>query len=303
MKKIFTPFSRLTAGTLATALASDGKIKPHVLGKPDGRYKGFNLGDRVFAPKETKTKGVYERSQTLQELMGPDDQLYINAHCLRGIDYVSTNVKCDDGTKVTVDQLVAQLDALGLLTTTRCKIKLWVCEGGLDDGDKESFAKRFSKAMFTAGYTSCKIFGYPLSLFREYKSVGAGQGDDGLHKRAVQPGNEDEWKKKMRDLIKTEGKGSNLMLAKIWNEKVKYYAFAHKDHQEDAAADDILANESQRKLFGASLRPTPSVGARASSIRLEFSNGQIVRTPPPVTRNFPPLTFVIEEESVIEELF
>lgn len=286
MKKIFTPFTRLSAGTLGTALAYEGRNKADVVGKPTGRYQGFKPEDRVFAPAETK--GEYKRTQELLALTDPNDQLYINAHCLRGLDYVSTSVKCD-GQKVTVDKLVAQLDAVGLQKATQCKIKLWVCEGGLDDGANESFAKRFSKKMFAEGYRSCKIFGYPLSLFREYKSVGSGQGDDGIHKRAVLPRDEDEWKKKMIAVIKEEGKKSNDFQKKmIWNKQLQWHSFVHKDFQEDAAAEAILKSETERKLFNVSLTPTPVPGARASSLRLEFSDGKIVRT-------FPPLTFEIEE--------
>jgi len=111
MKKLFTPFSVAEAGSLTNVLKYVGP-KPDVEGKPMGRYQGFRDDERVYAPK--KIVGKYEKSAALSSLMDTDDQLYINAHCRRGLDYVSTKQSCGDGKQVKVADLILQLQALGL---------------------------------------------------------------------------------------------------------------------------------------------------------------------------------------------
>jgi hypothetical protein len=274
-KIIFTPFPRLIAGTLATALEYIGD-KPDVDGKPAGRTQGFTGEQRVFAP--VKNGDHYETTRSLSQLMANTDQLFINGHCHKGLDYLSTNVECGNGKKVSVDDVILQLKAHGLLETTECKIKLWVCEGGLDDGgSKESFAKRFSRAMHAAGYTRCEIFGYVLSLLSNYRDGADGMGK---RKRAVKPEDADRIAK-LRKLV-TEIRAqreTNKMKVRVWESAViDAKRIRGTDELDDdvveVAIEMILATKpSSMVMLGAF---APVVGARASTVRKRFVNGMMV---------------------------
>jgi hypothetical protein len=181
-KRIFTPFPEATSGRLSGRLQyvgdEKGGRKPDEEGKPKDRTKGFQQGEYVYAPPRDPN-GDYKKTGLLAMLVSAEAELYINAHCRRGIDYLSSTEDCK-GAKVAMDDLIKQIEAHGLPKETKSKIKLWACEGALDDGDKKSFAQQFSEAFHKAGYTNCPVFGYWLSLFSEYHD-----GADGLHKRVT----------------------------------------------------------------------------------------------------------------------
>jgi hypothetical protein len=125
MKRIFTPFTLSDAGGLATVLQYKEEIQP---GKKGDDYRGFKPEDYVFAPP--KVENVYQKTHQLEKLVADSDQLYINAHCDSGIDYLSTNVSCTSELKVTAEDLVNQLVGPGFPTTSLAKVKPWVCKGG-----------------------------------------------------------------------------------------------------------------------------------------------------------------------------
>jgi hypothetical protein len=135
MKRILTPFTRQSAGSLTS--------RPHVEDKKDGGDKGFKPAEYVYAP--AKNGQHYISTQLLSQLRTPDDQLYINGHCSKGLNYLANmeDCKAPGAHKVEMDDLVLQLKAHGLPLETEAKIKLWICEGALDDGGEKSFAQRF----------------------------------------------------------------------------------------------------------------------------------------------------------------
>jgi hypothetical protein len=80
-KRIFTPFLLLDAGTLRNNLKYvPGSEKPNVVGKPEGRYKGFKPDEYVYSPMKNPDK-TYKTDGLLSMLVQAEDQLYINAHC------------------------------------------------------------------------------------------------------------------------------------------------------------------------------------------------------------------------------
>ena len=135
-KLIFTPFPTDKAGTLIGRLAYKPDIQAEKKG--DGEYRGFKPDENKFAPHQ-KSPGVYDETKQFSILTNADDELYINAHCSKGIDYLANNEKCDapGSVKVTIPDLILQLEAHGLPKTTKAKIKLWICEGALDNGDNK----------------------------------------------------------------------------------------------------------------------------------------------------------------------
>ncbi|AUT71421.1 hypothetical protein [Paraburkholderia hospita] len=252
MKLIYTPFPATKAGNLASVLAK----------RPDAA-KGFENNQRIYAPKRNDDNYIKSEAQPLD--LSDGDELLINAHCNAGLDYLSTNVKCetdkDVEKKVTASQLVLQLAAHGLKKERNVKIKLWVCKGGQDGAfDKESFAKRFSKAMFEAGYQSCRIFAYTESLMQQYGSIDTEDPHEkGVHRRS---NNE---KKQFDDYI----------------EKLK----TNPETPQNRTLKRLLAISKSEEDAKSKLRPlwestrdhavvTP--GLRASNFRKEFRDGKIV---------------------------
>jgi hypothetical protein len=264
-KVIFVPFPVRTAGTLATALKFAGD-KPDTDTKK-GRYKGFRTEERIFAPD--KMQDEYQKTGALSELKDAEDQLYVTAHCLKGLGYVSTRVDCRGDNKVSVDDLVLQIEAHSLPKNTPCKIKLWICEGGLDDGANESFAKRFSRQMHKAGYRDCRIFGYPLSLLSNYTDGSDGQG---IRKRAVKPEVRERKERLAREveLLLPQGKDPlERAKARLWAAELKSFG-----GDKDSALESIVTSEMKSKLMiGEAAAP---VGARASTVRMRFYNGNIL---------------------------
>src|SRR5262245_25596163 len=78
-QRIFTPFPSLLAGKLAKRLE-----RSHL------HDKGFLSTERVFSP--SKVGNLYEVKNLLGMLTYAEDQLYINGHCNRGLDYLA----CDE---------------------------------------------------------------------------------------------------------------------------------------------------------------------------------------------------------------
>ena len=113
-------------------------------------------------------------------MLDPDDQLYINAHCCKGIDYLANKENPSEGDKVTTEQLIQQLRQHGLSETTKAKIKLFVCEGALDNGLQESFAKHFSRALHAAGFHDCHVYAYTESV-----AANLAVADDGQYHKAA----------------------------------------------------------------------------------------------------------------------
>ncbi len=269
MKKlIFTPFSTENAGTLIGRLAYKPDIQTGKKG--DGEYRGFMPYEYKFAPP-LKSPGVYDASRPqLTELMNGDDELYINAHCSKGLDYLANNEKCDtDGViKVSIGDLILQLRAHGLREKTRAKIKLWICEGALDKGENKSFAQRFSIAMHDEGYTECRIFGYTESVFGQYQSGS----DDGLfHKRIIKSA-EQRLGVIIQNLNAYNGNPPDARLntmKRLWVATLK----THNNIEADAVKDILASEQKQRLLLGGD---TTVVGGPANKHRIEFKRGAIV---------------------------
>ncbi|HTM49659.1 MAG TPA: hypothetical protein VL285_13285 [Bryobacteraceae bacterium] len=188
-KIIFTPFSVREAGQLANRLEYSDRIQEGMAADKTG-HRGFK---RNFGSSEVKYAPLQQNTGQLAHLTGPDDQLYINAHCAAGFDFVANREKVDEpGAKqVNIETLIRYLKWHNLPETTKCKIKLWICEGGLDGaGGKPSFAKLFSAGMHEAGYKLCRIFGYAQSLLAQYERVeepvaGSAKPKVNFHKMAV----------------------------------------------------------------------------------------------------------------------
>lgn len=253
-KIIFVPFPLRIAGTLATALQFGGE-KPDK-GDKQGRYRGFKNEERIFSPD--KAKDEYQRTGLLSELRSADDQLYINAHCLKGKAHLSTRVDCSGENNVTVADLVLQIKAHCLPEDTPCKIKLWVCEGGLDDGINESFAKRFSKTMFESGYRDCQIFGYTLSLLSSYVD---GSDGEGLRKRAVKPevagGRVLRLKNEIATLNANAKDPFERLKARMWAAELRAF-----DGDVDRAMESVLTSETKSKALVGTTRPWLVPGLR-----------------------------------------
>jgi hypothetical protein len=288
-KKIFTPFPRDHAGSLAGRLAYI-EDKPNVEGKPENRYKGFKPGEYVYSPNK-RFDGSYETTRELDPLRDAADELYINAHCSKGIDYLTNKEDTSDkgAMKVEIDDLIKQLKAHGLPPETAAKVKLWVCEGALDKGLDKSFAQRFSVAMTAAGYTRCRIFGYVLSVFADYKS-----GEDGeLHKRVVKSDKQrfkdllPYFRQSIADYTHTQvgqfdfTKLPQVSKALVGDSKLKNMALiwgvalSRQNKDEDAAIDEILAGNRTNieTMLG---KGHGGIAGRASNSRKEFKDGLVV---------------------------
>ncbi len=103
MKRIFTPFSLQTAGTLTSRLS-------YVEDEPDGEYKGFKPDEYVYAPPKNGTQ--YVTTQMLSLLRSSGDQLYINGHCSKGLAYLANmeDCKAQGAARVEMDDLIAQFE-------------------------------------------------------------------------------------------------------------------------------------------------------------------------------------------------
>lgn len=102
----------------------------------------------------------------LEELKGLDSTLYIMGHCEPGGQSLKANVK-DDGKDVEIFD-AGLIDLLQTLSKSfQGKIKIYACNSSSDlmDGSVfESFTQQFADAMDTAGYKSCRFFGYDNEL-------------------------------------------------------------------------------------------------------------------------------------------
>ena len=179
VRRIFTPFPDDNCGNLKGRL-------PFVGTKPDkpSQNNGFQSIEYVYAPKRDPKTNKYETTTELSIILSSTDQLYINAHCSRGLNFLANTENCNSprNLKVSIDDVIVQLKAHGFPQTSVARIKLWVCEGALDTPASQSFARQFSVAMYKAGYKNCRIFGYSLSVFSEYMSTDK---DPVIRKRTV----------------------------------------------------------------------------------------------------------------------
>jgi hypothetical protein len=271
MKIIFVPFESTKAGNLINMVSWEpGKQKP------GGKQKGFKSGDRLFAPKQVD-KG-YAPAGGLNGLAKKDDQLYINGHCAKGLHYLASEEKCDSTTAQQVDipTLLAQLEARGFPKNSEAKVKLFACEGAVDDGERTSFAKEFSKAVYEKGWKFCRVFAYDAKLVSDYRRIG---NDTEFHKVVtISP------EKYVREMVSKIEQGQRIrintsditkMVTKQWN-LVK----AASGGDPNAAVKRILCDESFRKVFlgvkDAYLGTR--IGVQAKLCRTEFKNGNRINT-------------------------
>jgi hypothetical protein len=179
VKIIYTPFSKAEQGNLVNVLPFSGD-------KLHGKYRGFKEEDRanpVIADAARAGAERYATSTKLSALIGPDDQLYINAHCNKGSTTMSTTENMG-GKAVEAVDVVQQLTANGLPPASRSKLKLWACySAAAGSQGQDPFVFHLSRELFKAGYLTLRLFAYTESLRQLYEEK-----DDGKHKRgAIQP--------------------------------------------------------------------------------------------------------------------
>jgi hypothetical protein len=264
-KKIFTPFTVVEAGGLATVLQYKDDIQKGKKGLESGEYRGFKTDDYVFAPP--KEGDVYAKTHQLEHLTDSTDQLYINGHCNSGLDYLATNAACNSDKKVTIGDLIDQLKAHGFPATSQAKVKLWACKGGQRDGTKESFAAAFSRKMWEAGYQKCKIFGYRRSVFQKFMK----DGSDEYHKWAADDTSAVTQEQKIALAI--EGNGADNKRARmIWETELRTTG-----QDSTQAIKNIVESPFKIRSFPG-LASAARRGPRASdpAVRIQFSNGQEV---------------------------
>lgn len=280
-KVLYIPFSVKEAGQLSNRLKYSEEIQEGY--SPDkraqGMYRGFRdtawagtkkiqESDYLYAP--IKIDGIYKETKSLAGLTNEQDQLYINAHCNRGLDYLSTEQKCGvSNPKVDVPDLVEQLSKHGLPIESPAKIKLWACHAALGVGPNRSFAEQFSEAMFKKGYVRCRIFAYTESLLSQYMTgPGDTEVDRGYHKRANVTVETKSDEAMLRAAVANPGRMEKSQLA-VWN-------FEKNGKSFDDAIQSILKSELKVRLFRPKSVDTASVGSRAKLFRKEFKNGTIV---------------------------
>jgi len=165
-KVLFTPFSALVAGVTKnrmefTEYTSGGLANRLESFQQGGKRRGFTKLENVYSPEKGQT-GAYLPTQKFKPLVNEDDELYVNGHGSREQTMVYANSrKSMDYLQVSIEDLIAQMQAHGLPEMTRAKIKLWICYSALCPvGGSESLAQAFSKKMFESGYELCFIYGY-----------------------------------------------------------------------------------------------------------------------------------------------
>ncbi len=284
-KRIFTPFPENNCGNLKGRLPSVG-VKPD---KP-GRYNGFQPDEYVYSPKPGRQNTKYETTTELSMIASSEDQLYINAHCSRGLDFLANTEDCDKrgNLRVTIDDVIAQLKAHGLPQTSEARIKLWVCEGALEKDGQPSFARQFSAAIAKADYTICRIFGYSLSVWSEYKST---DDDPVMRKRTVKTPRArlDEMVPRIEAGIKELTGVSEITLKGIPELRKKLNQSTHEWKAADLTwlaalqlksldrnqAKELVAN-TPTYMYDIFKNGHGGVGNRARESRVEFKNGEIV---------------------------
>lgn len=275
MKKLYIPFPSMIAGQLSNRLKFSENIQAgYSQEKKDaGKYRGFKSADLLYAPAKDRNSGNYVKTSKLAELLAADDQLYVNAHCNRGLDTLSLNAECSSAQKVTVDDLVLQLQAHGLKQESRARIKLWACHAALGDGNKESFAALFSKAMFLAEYTQCRIFAYTESLLAQYETREDIEGEEPVaHKRANVVKSAEERLHEMAEVFGGAVVPSDLAGKKrSWDVMLKA-----KNGDKEALIREIVESAMKTDLFLGKPKDLATPGARASKFRKEFRNGVVV---------------------------
>jgi hypothetical protein len=185
-KILFTPFSENDA-------AGGTRLGGRLLQVTDGQGKVHGIGnsrsERIFSPTR-KTDDSYNTTSFLKNfglIQNTDDELYINAHGATGYQLLAnlTNVGDPKALKVSMEDLVKQLEAHQLPKDTYAKIKLWVCESalgfGLSGGPNRPFAEGFSKKMWDEQYHNCYIYGYAgqtIAFFKQDFHKAAKYGPD-----------------------------------------------------------------------------------------------------------------------------
>ncbi len=284
MKILFTPFPQQQAGTLANRLEFSERIQVGISEqkRAAGAYRGFKPGDRIYSP--TKQAQKYVHTGRLKQFVTLDDQVYINAHCNAGLDFLSTEASCSNKSKkVNVADLIEQLKAHDLPEVGRAKIKLWICKGAIGIGDNRSFAAVFSEAMDVAGFKQVSIFAYTESVFAQYSDIeqeNEPQGDRGYHKRAVLPDAE----RLERAIAVFKGKEIKTLPLDVKRRAMAWTGALHMAEGDEAfAKQQILRNAVVREqILGVDVTSddpqiaTAVVGLRAKGFRKQFSKGQLI---------------------------
>jgi len=187
-----------------------------------------------------------------------------------------------------IDDVIAQLKAHGLPQTSEARIKLWVCEGALEKDGQPSFARQFSAAIAKADYTICRIFGYSLSVWSEYKST---DDDPVMRKRTVKTPRArlDEMVPRIEAGIKELTGVSEITLKGIPELRKKLNQSTHEWKAADLTwlaalqlksldrnqAKELVAN-TPTYMYDIFKNGHGGVGNRARESRVEFKNGEIV---------------------------
>jgi len=285
IKKIFTPFKREIAATgqLISTLSNNLRCADIQQGfspekRKRGQYRGFNREDYIFAPPP---------GGLLKDLLMPEDQLYINAHCLAGKEYVAAS---EDLAKepLWVDNLIKQLVEHGFPKESKAKIKLWICQGGLDGPKGEScFAKAFSMAMFKKGFQACRIFAYTQKVFGEYVSDDKGGWFKwALVQEPVQRKEKSE--KELNTELEAYIKNNLQKLRTTGQTKIVWNLLIKKYKTDESAIEQIFQSVGHKRIFNEAFEkdnPSPlyqrvlglrTEQLRAKLYRLEFHDGKVL---------------------------
>lgn len=274
LKKILTPFPPSQAGQLPKRLKFHEDKQAGFTPKSDQgqQYRGFNSTDTVLAPEKSGNTYAAPLKKWLAPLMDGTDQLYINAHCNRGLNYLAADQACKSHAQVTIPELITLLDVLGFQKTSQAKVKLWICHGASRDDAKLSFAEQFASAMRTAGYVNCHIFGYTESLVGDYKLGPTSDDPTGdpqdkvFHKRANVPKPAlQALDDSIKEIEKDPTAPSNKARKRVWDHMLN-------THQQNrvAAMQAIIDNSIMRGQFLPGHGSGLGAGVRASLVRREF---------------------------------
>jgi len=132
---------------------------------------GWRGNDFKFTARNVVCKDSENVSEELASLKNKDDVLYIRGHGSPGSDRLSSSNHLET---ITVTQLVSFLDGK-LDKSFQGIIKVYACSSGSNWGTSRffglflwySFSQQFADAMYAAGYTQCRFFGYTESVSTE----------------------------------------------------------------------------------------------------------------------------------------
>jgi hypothetical protein len=287
LKRMFCPFSEIVAGDPHVLLANQ-------LRNTDQNKKGFTPDEYVYAAEKKKvpvnSTNPYEFTTKLQMLIDSDDYLYICGHCNTGLDYLASDEACQSNNRVTVPDLVNQLEAHRFSQRSFARVKIWVCKGGLGLEGTPSFAARFSTEMFNRGWRHCRIFAYTASVFAEYMK---GSGEEytkqvhleGEAKERAEDVDNDTLKKFIKEKLQPKNlkelqqvkADDEVRDAQLWINLRTMFTKASKKRPEEACQYILGIAQFRRDLvkYYKRLHPHP-IETRARHYRLEFKEGRVV---------------------------